>query len=154
MSVERTPIEWMLVPIRRYGRFSGRAPRAEYWWFALATFMVSLGLTVIDEVGSEIGLLGTVFSLAVFIPTISVTVRRLHDTDRTGWWIWLPILSGAIFGFFAVQASLAETFESGEPTSLELTSMFSFVGGCLLLTIFMVLRGTRGPNRFGPDPHA
>ena len=155
MSVERTPLEWMIVPISRYARFSGRASRAEYWWFATATFVISLFFTVIDDVaGSEIGLLGFLFNLAVLIPTISVTVRRLHDTDRSCWWIFPPIVSGAIFGFFALQESLGETIEVREPTSLYLTSTFAFVGSCALLTIFTILRGTRGPNRFGPDPYA
>jgi uncharacterized membrane protein YhaH (DUF805 family) len=155
MSVERTPVEWMIVPISRYARFSGRASRAEYWWFAIATFVISLVFTVIDDVaGSEIGLLGIVFNLGVLIPTISVTVRRLHDTGRTGWWILLPIVSGAIFGSFVIRESLAETFDAREPTSLDLTSTFAFLSSCVLLTIFMILRGTNGPNRFGPDPYA
>lgn len=78
----------------KYATFSGRARRAEYWWFILFTILVSIPLGIIDGLmlNSEFGLLGNIWSLAVFLPTLAVGARRLHDTDRSGWWLLLYLV--------------------------------------------------------------
>ena len=78
--------------LRQYVVFGGRARRAEYWWFVLFTVLVSLVAGLIDAVlgtmtQSGIGFIGTVASLALLLPSLAVTVRRLHDTNRSGWWV-------------------------------------------------------------------
>jgi uncharacterized membrane protein YhaH (DUF805 family) len=78
--------------LRQYATFGGRARRAEYWWFVLFTMLVSLVASIIDAVlgttmQSGVGVIGTVASLALLIPSLAVAVRRLHDTDRSGWWV-------------------------------------------------------------------
>lgn len=154
MIVHRTPVEWAVLPLKRYAQIAGRAPRAEYWWFTLATFLVGFAVDLVDQAaGSEIGVLGLVFNLGLLIPTVTVTVRRLHDTSRTGWWILAPIIPASVFGFQATQAMLAETFEAWEPTPPTMVSLFAFVVACTVLVIFTILPGTRGTNRYGTDPY-
>jgi uncharacterized membrane protein YhaH (DUF805 family) len=71
--------------------FSGRARRAEYWYFVLFNIIVAVVLSLIDTLLGTfnfmqgVGLLSGLYALAVLIPTLAVTVRRLHDIDRTGW---------------------------------------------------------------------
>jgi uncharacterized membrane protein YhaH (DUF805 family) len=106
----------------RYVQFSGRSPRAEYWYFVLFTVLIGGGADLVDAVwlnGS--GIFSTIVNLAVFLPALSVYVRRLHDLDRSGWWYWLILVP---------------------------------VVGWVILFIWAVSRGTRGTNRFGPDPLA
>lgn len=154
MAVERTPTDWMILPLKKYAQFSGRAPRAEYWWFAGATLVIGFVSDVIDYAsGSEMGVLGVVTSLGLLIPTLAVTVRRLHDTDRSGWWMLAAIALAAVFGFEAVQEELAGTIETWEPSLATLTSLLAFCVTCLVILIFTLLRGTEGPNRYGPDPY-
>jgi uncharacterized membrane protein YhaH (DUF805 family) len=86
----------------KYATFDGRATRSEYWWFALFTFLVSAILGMISETASG------VFSLAVLLPSLAVGARRLHDTDRSAWFLllWLlPIVGWIVVLFFAVQES-------------------------------------------------
>jgi uncharacterized membrane protein YhaH (DUF805 family) len=78
----------------KYVTFSGRARRAEYWWFILVTFLVSIVLGIIDAVigFGEFGLLSNIWSLAVFLPSLAAGARRLHDTDRSAWWLLIMLL--------------------------------------------------------------
>ncbi len=89
----------------KYATFRGRARRAEYWWFVLFNMLAHIVLSIIDAVifgvgggamhGGEPQILSGLFSLAVFLPSLAVGVRRLHDTGRSGWWllIWLiPVI--------------------------------------------------------------
>lgn len=72
---------------QNYATFSGRARRPEYWYFVLFTTLVSIGLSIIDTTlfGLRVSPLSSIFSLGVFLPGLAVLVRRLHDTDRSGW---------------------------------------------------------------------
>ncbi len=77
-----------------YVNFSGRASRTEYWYFALFLFIVGVATSLIDYVAMpdiEWSPLNTIFSLATFLPSLSVSVRRLHDIDRTGWWVLIAL---------------------------------------------------------------
>lgn len=85
----------------KYATFSGRARRSEYWYWVLFVFLVTLLALVLDSVlkiriaeGSPYGWISVVVALALLIPGIAVTVRRLHDTDRSGWWYLLSFLCG------------------------------------------------------------
>ncbi len=82
----------------QYATFSGRARRSEYWWFVLAYAIAAIVASVIDlalgtdaKVGNY-GLVGGVLGLALLAPTLAVGCRRLHDTDRSGWWQLLGII--------------------------------------------------------------
>lgn len=98
---------WYIQVLKKYADFSGRASRREYWWFVLFTTLASLVLAVVDSAlgtfndQAGMGMLGGLYALLVLLPTIGVQVRRLHDVDRSGWWllIYLVPLVGAIVIF-------------------------------------------------------
>jgi uncharacterized membrane protein YhaH (DUF805 family) len=100
-------MNWYLEVLKKYAAFSGRARRREFWYFVLFNFIIIIILSIIDQaIGSAI--LSTIYSLAVLIPSIAVTVRRLHDTNRTGWWVLIgliPIIGFIVLLIFTVQDS-------------------------------------------------
>ena len=87
---------------QRYFDFSGRSTRAEYWWWVLFTFLAAIVLTIVDNIlgtNSEDGgggLITGLWGLATFIPGLAVTIRRLHDINKSGWWILLALISWLI----------------------------------------------------------
>jgi uncharacterized membrane protein YhaH (DUF805 family) len=91
-------LSWYLEALKKYAVFSGRSRRMEYWYFVLFNIIVSIVLGVIDGLlgtsGSYAGagLLSGIYGLAVLIPSLAVTVRRLHDIDRSGWWILIALV--------------------------------------------------------------
>jgi len=115
----------------KYFQFSGRARRAEYWWFALFVVVVGAVLEFVDALMfpatalifgaamSEVGILSTAWGLATLIPSFSASMRRLHDTDRSGWWQLLWLIP---------------------------------IAGWIILLVWMCSKGTKGTNRFGADP--
>lgn len=94
-------MNWYLDVLKKYAEFNGRARRKEYWMFILFNTIILIVLGVIEALIGSPGVLGMLYSLAVLIPSIAVGVRRLHDTDRTGWWwfIFLIPLIGALVLF-------------------------------------------------------
>lgn len=84
-------MEWYLQVWRNYAVFSGRARRQEYWWFTLVHTGVFLVLWLVDAV-IGISLLSGLYALAALVPSIAVTVRRLHDTDRSAWWLLIGLV--------------------------------------------------------------
>lgn len=83
-------MKYYLQVLKKYAVFDGRASRREYWYFALFNLMISVVLAIIDEeVGA--GYLGTMYSLAVLVPSIAVAVRRMHDVGKSGWYCLIPI---------------------------------------------------------------
>ena len=92
-------MKWFLEALtKKYATFEGRARRSEYWYFVLFYFLAIVVLAMVDvtvgtyneEVG--VGLLSGLFGLATIVPSLAVTVRRLHDTDRSGWWVLLELV--------------------------------------------------------------
>ena len=89
-------MEWYLGVLKKYAEFSGRARRKEYWMFVLFNMIICFALGVISGLAgsrSGNGLLVNVYQLAVLLPSIAVGVRRMHDTDHSGWWIIVPIVN-------------------------------------------------------------
>lgn len=131
---------WMVLPLLRYAQFQGRSRPKEYWLYMLFLWLCLIALILL-EVGAGLGVttdwsnrgdafysygifhqLGGsfwLFWLGTRLPTWAVTVRRLHDSDHSGWWFFIPLLP---------------------------------VIGSIWLFVLLVMGGTRGPNRFGPDP--
>ena len=102
-------MNWYVKALKQYVDFSGRARRREYWMFVLVNVVIVIALSVIDTLlgtggfratagggsfyaANSLGLLSGLYTLAVLLPSIAVTVRRLHDTDRSGWWMLLVLL--------------------------------------------------------------
>jgi hypothetical protein len=88
--------------LTKYATFRGRAPRSEYWWFFLFNLIVS-------AVARMIPLLGIIIPLAMLLPNMAVSVRRLHDTDRSSWFLLLPAPAVVILIVLAVIASAARS---------------------------------------------
>ncbi len=85
------PLDYFkLVVLQKYAEFNGRARRAEYWYFLLVSVGISILLTVVGNV-LHFGLFGSLYSLAVLVPTIAVAIRRMHDVDKSGWFALIPI---------------------------------------------------------------
>ena len=107
-------MNWFFTALKKYATFSGRAQRAEYWYFVLFYILLFFGLSIIDNVTGSfdaetgMGLLGGILSLALLIPSIAVSVRRLHDTGRSGWWLLIaliPLVGAIVLFVFTVQDS-------------------------------------------------
>jgi uncharacterized membrane protein YhaH (DUF805 family) len=104
-------LSWYLEALKKYAVFGGRSRRKEYWYFVLFNIVVGIVLGVIDRLlgtyssASNMGLLSGIYSLAILIPSLAVTVRRLHDLDYTGWWILIvlvPFIGVIVLLVFAV----------------------------------------------------
>lgn len=100
-----------------YVTFSGRAARSEFWYWTLFTVIASIVAGIIDGI-LGLGIVGFLVSLGLFLPSLAVGARRLHDIDRSGWWLLI---------------------------------YFTIIG-IILLIVWDCIKGTAGPNRFGPDP--
>jgi uncharacterized membrane protein YhaH (DUF805 family) len=86
----------------KYATFTGRAARSEFWYFFLFTVLVDIVCNVIDAVAfprMEIEPISTIVGLALFLPSLAVTARRLHDIDRTLWWV---LIAFTIIGLFVL----------------------------------------------------
>src|SRR3989344_6266879 len=77
--------------LKKYNKFSGRANRTEYWYFVLFNALISIGFSVLDSILGIDKLLESIYSLAVLIPSVAVGVRRMHDVNKSGWFIVIPI---------------------------------------------------------------
>ena len=164
--------ESVVTCLRKYAVFSGRATRAEYWWWFLATVIAGSILAVVDEfinalTGTEFSPLAGIFWLAILLPGLAVTCRRLHDTGRSGWWqlAWyvigivaiVPIIVGVVIGL--------PTGDDGGDDWWEAVSWAPVVVGIVIgfliwLAVFiwwlvwLVRQGQAGPNQYGPDPRS
>ena len=128
---------------KKYCCFKGRASRSEFWWFCLFTLIMNF---VVALLGSLLPTLGSIISavqaLWLLLPTVGVTTRRLHDRNFSGWWQALPLAA-------ALPAIAGAVLEA---------NWLLMLAGCaaglasLVLLIVYALKGTAGPNRFGPDP--
>ena len=105
-------MNWYVDVLKKYAVFSGRASRKEYWMFTLFSVVICVLLRLIElAIGGEVEeaeILVGIYSLGIVIPSIAVTVRRLHDTGRSGWWVPIgivPIIGTIVLVVFTVQGS-------------------------------------------------
>lgn len=100
-----------------YATFEGRARRSEYWYWTLAVVLAEVVILILSALNKSVGqVLYVVLILAVLVPSLAVTVRRLHDTGRSGWWILvglIPFIGAIILIVFAVQDSQPGANEYG-----------------------------------------
>jgi uncharacterized membrane protein YhaH (DUF805 family) len=179
-------MHWMLMPLKRYADFSGRSRRMEYWMWQVFKFLVFISFLILASaifgiafaslggtqdptqliaVGGSVlllYLLYLLFFLAILIPDIAVGVRRLHDTNRSGWWLLAP-LGSYLIGIILMVVTVAVGAGTGGPDQMStglvaaggivgLISGLATLGLVITLIVFMFLDGTPGPNRYGPDP--
>ena len=182
---------WMFMPLKRYADFSGRSRRMEYWMWQVFKLIVGtifmilffsiFGAAFYTLAGAKdpsqldpnqliavgggmliLCMIYMVFALGILIPDIAVAVRRLHDTNRTGWWVLAPVvpyLIGVVT--MVVTVGVAGGMQPGAEIGnslvatvgiISLVSMLATLALALTLLIFMFIDGTPGPNRYGPDP--
>ncbi|WP_285163385.1 DUF805 domain-containing protein [Shewanella goraebulensis] len=115
-------MDWYIKVLKNYINFKDRARRKEYWFFVLFNVIAGILLGIMDNITGTLnqetgyGLLSGIYSLAVFLPALGVSVRRLHDTDRSGWWILsalIPLIGALILLYFFVSDSQEETNRFG-----------------------------------------
>lgn len=86
-------MNYYIAVLKKYAVFSGRAQRAEYWYFVLFNFIVSFALSfVVGLISDKLSFVSTLYSLAVLVPSLAVGVRRLHDIGKSGWWILIGLI--------------------------------------------------------------
>lgn len=160
--------------LRQYVGFRGRAPRSEYWWFVLALMIAGIVASLIDAVlfgttvstgvttstppapaegygasawaAAESGPVSSLLGLLVFLPHLSVIFRRLHDTNRSGWYVLAPFAI-VVIGLLAITALFTIA-----PALAGLAWFAMFIAAVFLPLYWLIQRGTAGQNRFGPDP--
>jgi uncharacterized membrane protein YhaH (DUF805 family) len=86
-------MKWYLEVVKKYAVFSGRARRKEYWMFTLFNVIIGIGISLAETLLGGSGMITNNYYLAVMIPSFTVGVRRMHDTDHRGWWLLLPIVN-------------------------------------------------------------
>lgn len=89
-------MNWYVGVLKKYAVFNGRARRTEYWMFFLFNLLISIGLAFADRAmgyKDGNGPLRGLYALAVFLPSIGVAIRRMHDSNHSGWWILLPVVN-------------------------------------------------------------
>lgn len=155
---------------QKYADFSGRAPRSEYWWWRLFVLLVNLALGflagavhTIPDMKILVPAMKGLFSLGIFLPDLAVTVRRLHDTGRSGWWLagiialttFIVALAIPLLAMIGANREHGLPADTGIPPGLPL----ALVASGLILLIYVIvmiiwycLPGTKGQNRFGHDP--
>ncbi|WP_163409293.1 DUF805 domain-containing protein [Flavobacterium ajazii] len=119
-------IEWYKkVVFENYANFNGRARRSEYWYYTLATIIISIILSIIDKTTgltfglAESGIISSLYSLFVFLPGLAVLVRRLHDVGKSGWFAFIVLIP---------------------------------LAGVIWLIVVLATAGDQGTNAYGPDP--
>ena len=128
--------------LRNYFNFSGRATRAEYWWWGLFIVPAGIVLAVVDTLTGTMGMLVGMWvvqmvELAVLVPSLALGARRLHDINRTGWWqlLWVGLLIHEI-----------------NLTGWWQLLWFVLLIGWIVLIVWAIKRGDKGPNKYGPGP--
>ena len=101
-------MEWYVSALKRYYDFEGRAHRQEYWMFFAINLAIAMTISIVERVIGIAGYLSLLYALAVLCPALGVGVRRLHDTNRSGWWqllVLLPLVGWIILIVFCAQPS-------------------------------------------------
>lgn len=152
--------------LRQYATFDGRAARSEFWWWYLCTVLVNLVTTGIDRLTDAaigVSFVGSLVGLALLVPTLAVSVRRLHDSDLSGWWLLAPIglaLGGVVLLVGGLASIVVSALVGNATGGSALTAGLVAAGGLALLAsmivdvVLMLRRSSAGPNRYGPFPGA
>ena len=162
-----TPVDWAKVPVlEKYADFSGRASRPEFWWYVLA---LVVAFSVVGILDSILGLSHMIFytwgpltlllRLATIVPSLAVSTRRLHDTNRSGWWVLLPLIPECLMMVMVATTMGAVAAGGGIGAAVGGAMLTGLIGlialaGAIILIVFCALPGQPGDNRYGPPPVA
>ena len=128
---------------KKYCCFKGRASRSEFWWFCLFTLLINIAVVIVGAIAPALAsIISAVQALWLLLPTVSVSTRRLHDRDLSGWWQMLPLAA-------ALPAIAGAVLEADG--LLVLAGSAAALASLGLLVVY-ALKGTSGSNRFGSDP--
>lgn len=144
----------------KYFQFSGRSRRSEYWYFVLFNFIVAIVLGVVDNAAfktspEDVGPLGLLFTIATLIPGLAVGVRRLHDTNRSGWWLGALYVLAIAGPIYFVSRAFSPDVANGSAPMLGLIGivfLLAILAFAIVLLVWFCTKGTAGPNQYGPDP--
>ena len=134
----------------KFFKLNGRAPRVEFWCFMLFSLLLNIALTLVDSLPILPIDIASIVSLVMFFPSLAVTVRRLHDLDRSGWYIAIPV--GAVLVAALLLILGTTVFASAVVTYLGMSLMIAGLFIEFALLIYLIKKGTDGANRFGEDP--
>lgn len=145
-----------------YLNFRDRAARAEYWWWVLFATIVILVAVTLDVVVFYIIGNGHIMPfllityLALIFPSLSLTVRRLHDTNRSGWWLLLSVALSILVVFGGFLAAAANPFNPLSGAGLLFVAVPAILSAAcsILILIWMFLPSNQGNNRYGPNRYA
>ena len=153
-SITESPIHWYIKALKKYAVFNGRARRKEFWYFLLFDSIFEIAFIVADVVVADLTMepvsswaieygLGFLYVWATFIPFLAVSVRRLHDIDRSGWWaLWGVSSLPFVFWADVIGLEEEEMFPSAIGPAL----------GFIVLLVWAAQDSSPGENRFGPNP--
>lgn len=127
--------------------YSGRSSRSEYWYAALFNFLASIACSIVDT-ATGYPVLAPLFNLIVFPIGLSLQVRRLHDIDRSGWWILSPVVPALL----TVVAILLGGRDLASIVAV--VTVLAGFGLVITLLVWLCRAGSPGANRFGPNPLA
>jgi uncharacterized membrane protein YhaH (DUF805 family) len=138
-----------------YTDFSGRVGRAQFWYYILVYVVVGIGVSIIGSLVGSGALAGALYGLALLLPSVGVTARRLQDTGRAGTiaWLWaIPVAVRVLDGFLWIMT--IATLGLGLLFFAPLMGLFSLIAlaAMVVLIYFCVQPGTVGPNEYGPPP--
>lgn len=146
-------MKWYIKVLKNYIEFSGRARRTEYWMFFLFNILFSMAASLIDyifgtnNIALSNGLFSGLYTLAVFLPSIAVSVRRLHDIGKSGWYFLLIIIPGIIF------ASLAAMVPVNKDLMVPFVIFaFAFLGIAIWFLVMFCTDSEVNDNKWGPNP--
>lgn len=131
---------------------NARAPRSEYWFFWLFLFIANF-LLVFIEIIPLIGLVVPLIQIFFFICSTTALIRRLHDINRSGWWVllgYLPVFVSIIL--FVIGMVLAASHHENAGFVMVIVGAVISIAGAIILLIFSCTKGTPGVNRWGPNP--
>jgi uncharacterized membrane protein YhaH (DUF805 family) len=145
------PLDWAFLPFKRFFDFSGRSPRAEYWYFTALMWFVSLLILLMQlalgrAVEGVLTVVNGLFGLATLFPSMAVAVRRLHDINRSGFVLLKYIIAVAAILVLLPVAAFFGSFVAG-------LLVLAVIAVCLKFFVLMVTEGDRGPNLYGPNPY-
>ena len=165
-------MKYFLYCLKHYADFGGRASRSEFWYFRLFNVLTFIGIYLIiiaikRVTGIDLGFLRFAYPIALFIPNLAVSARRLHDTNRSGWWQLLTIITGLIMSGLVItfvyliflcaiwgedMRGFSIFMEEKLLSALLFVSIICHIAAEILLLVWYCRDSQQGVNRFGPNP--